>query len=224
MQSLVILGGGGNVYDILDIVDAINARALTWHVAGLLDDARPRGSDVLGLPVLGSLREACLLDECLFINAIRSEISFRRMPEILAATGLKLGRFATLVHPQASVSSRATLGADVFVNAGVSVAGDVHIGNHVSLGPGCIIGHNAVIQAYSVLAPGAILSGSVHLAEACYVGAAAVIRQRLHIGAQALIGMGAVVVKDVAAGATVVGNPARPLSKKRQDTTQATAL
>jgi len=48
-----------------------------------------------------------------------------------------------------------------------------------------------------------------------YVGARAVIRQQLRVGAGALVGMGAVVVRDVPDGATVVGNPARPLAPRR---------
>jgi acetyltransferase-like isoleucine patch superfamily enzyme len=37
------------------------------------------------------------------------------------------------------------------------------------------------------------------------------IRQRVQIADGALVGIGAVVLRDVAAGATVVGNPARLL-------------
>lgn len=51
-----------------------------------------------------------------------------------------------------------------------------------------------------------------------WVGAGAVLRQGkpgkpLVIGKGAVVGMGAVVTKDVAAGVTVVGNPARRLVK-----------
>jgi UDP-2-acetamido-3-amino-2,3-dideoxy-glucuronate N-acetyltransferase len=43
------------------------------------------------------------------------------------------------------------------------------------------------------------------------LGSGAVILGGLRIGRDALIGAGAVVTRDVAAGETVVGNPARPL-------------
>lgn len=210
---LVILGTGGNAYDVLDIVDAINAQARTWEVVGFLDDARPAGSKYLGLKVLGPLRSAVRYDGMTFINAIGSDRSFRRRPQLLAELGLSAQRFATLIHPTASVSPRARLGRDVCVNHGVSVAGGVTIGDHVSLGPGCIVGHDTTIEAHTMLAPGAVVSGFVHIGPTCYIGAGAILRQKVEIGTEALIGMGAIVLRDVEAGTTVVGNPARVLER-----------
>lgn len=47
------------------------------------------------------------------------------------------------------------------------------------------------------------------------IGSGATVLGGVRIGAGATVGAGAVVVKDVAAGATVVGNPARPLPASR---------
>jgi acetyltransferase-like isoleucine patch superfamily enzyme len=99
------------------------------------------------------------------------------------------------------------------VNAGVSLAGNVQVGHHVSLGSGSIVGHDSVLEDHAVLAPGALVSGFCLVGRAAYLGAGAAIRQYVRIGEQALVGMGAVVLRDVPAGASVVGNPARFLER-----------
>jgi sugar O-acyltransferase (sialic acid O-acetyltransferase NeuD family) len=214
-DRLIILGTSGNAYDLLDLVEALNGVAPRWSVAGFLDDGRQPGSVFLGLPVLGRLTDAARYADHQFVNAIGSDTSYPRRPEFVAATGLGAERFATLIHPGASVSSRARLGQGVCVHFGASVAGGVVVGDHAALGPGCVVGHHAIIDEHALVAPAAVISGSVHLRRACYIGARAVIRQGLSVGDEALVGMGAVVVADVASGIIVVGNPARPLRRSR---------
>jgi acetyltransferase-like isoleucine patch superfamily enzyme len=75
-----------------------------------------------------------------------------------------------------------------------------------------------MIGDYVTFAPGVQCNGNVHIGDHAYVGAGAIIRQGkpgepLRIGVGAIVGMGAVVTHDVAAGMTVVGNPARPLDR-----------
>jgi sugar O-acyltransferase (sialic acid O-acetyltransferase NeuD family) len=215
-RKLIILGTGGNAYDVLDVVEAINhagAGSSRWQLSGFLDDAKPVGSEFLGLPVLGRLADAGRFSRESFVNAIGSDASFSRRPQIVSSTGLSPERFVTLVHPAASVSARARLGRGVYVNHGVSVGGGVTVADHVALGPGCIVGHDSTIGEYSMVAPNATISGFVTVGRACYIGAGAMVRQRVAIGEGALVGLGAVVLRDVTARSVVVGNPARVLRR-----------
>lgn len=214
-RPLIILGTGGNALDLLDLIESRSGLGpAPWRVAGFLDDARPEGALIAGLPVLGRLTEARRFAEdpaAGFVNAIGSEASHRERLRIVAGTGLDPTRFATLVHAAAAVSSRAVLGPGTCIHAGASIAGHVVIGAHVAIGPGAIVGHDTVIEDGAVLAPGCLVSGFVRLGRSCYVGAGSALRQRVVIGERALVGIGAVVLRDVPPGATVVGNPARTL-------------
>jgi sugar O-acyltransferase (sialic acid O-acetyltransferase NeuD family) len=211
-QPLIILGTGGSAYDALDIVEAMNAEVPMWELVGFLDDRKP-GERHLGLEVLGPMNAACRFPHCMFVNVIGSDKSYRIRPQLVARTGIRADRYATLVHPRAAVSPRATLGRGVVVNFGVSIAGNVTVGDQVSIGPGCVIGHDSVIEPFSIVAPAAVVSGLCHIGEASYIGAGAMIRQKVRIGSTALVGMGAVVLKDVPPGAVMAGNPARAISQ-----------
>jgi sugar O-acyltransferase (sialic acid O-acetyltransferase NeuD family) len=216
VQALVIIGSGGNACDVLDVVDVIRRADREMEVRGFLDDARVAGTTYLSLPVLGCVDDASRYADSVFINVVGSDKSFRLRPTIVGRAGLPRERYATLVHPAASVSRRAKVGCGTCVNHGVSVGGGAVIGDHVYMGAGCIIGHDAVIEDHVVIAPGAIISGFTHIGHNAYIGAGAIIKQAKQVGTRAIVGMGAVVCKDVPPEVTWVGFPAGPLKPSQR--------
>ena len=81
------------------------------------------------------------------------------------------------------------------------------------------VAHDCVIGDFVTFAPGVKCNGNVTIEDHVYVGTGAIIKQGtpkrpVTIGKGAVIGMGAVVTKSVPPGVTVIGNPAKPLTKE----------
>ncbi len=58
------------------------------------------------------------------------------------------------------------------------------------------------------------MGGNVYVGEGAHIGIGASVKPGVKIGKWSVVRAGAVVVNDVPKGATVVGVPAKPISKK----------
>lgn len=215
-RDLVIVGAIGICLDILDAVRARggkDAYAPDLNPIGFLDDAHAAGDIVDGLPVLGRLADAGRFPTALFVNGIGSPRSFRSKPQLIERLGVERDRFATVVHPRASISPNASIGVGSVVLSNCTVNTGVSIGDQVLMLPNCVVGHGSRIGNFATLAAGVIISGSVVIGETSYIGAAASTRDSISIGARTLIGMGAVVIEDAPDDVVLAGNPARVLRR-----------
>jgi len=87
---------------------------------------------------------------------------------------------------------------------------EVTIGDRTQIGPGVQILTADHPRDPAGRASGLEFGRPVRIGHNVWIGAGAIILPGVSIGDDALIGAGSVVTRDVPAGATVFGNPARP--------------
>jgi UDP-3-O-[3-hydroxymyristoyl] glucosamine N-acyltransferase len=105
------------------------------------------------------------------------------------------------------------VGANTCIDRGALA--DTIIGDYTKINNLCHIAHNNKIGRNVTITGCVNVSGSNVIDDDVWIAPNSSIRGWVHIGKKATVGMGAVVVKDIPAGETWVGNPARKLEKKK---------
>jgi sugar O-acyltransferase (sialic acid O-acetyltransferase NeuD family) len=207
---VVVLGAGRGSAELVDFLRDTHPGADVV----VLDDAHPNGPRAVeGCPVIGPLglaAELCAAGARVAMGIANSRQLGLRC-DIAARLAIADERWLTCVHPTATVSPRAAVGAGAVVYPGARVAVDARVGRLALVYYNAVVHHDAAVEDGAVLCAGVLLAGGVTVGEGSYLGAGCVVKEGVRIGRRALVGMGAVVTRDVPDGARVVGVPARPL-------------
>lgn len=111
-----------------------------------------------------------------------------------------------------------TIGEGAILCPLTTITSNARIGRFFHLNIYSYVAHDCVIGDFVTFAPAVRCNGRIVIEDHAYIGTGAIIRpgsddKPTVIGRGAVVGMGAVVTRSVAAGETVVGNPATPLRR-----------
>lgn len=213
MTLVGVYGAAGCGRGVMPLVRTEYASSGTRLV--FIDD-NPTSADVNGHPVITwraflarpePEKRACL---AIANSRVRAQLALRCGE---AGIGLLSARADNVV-----VMDDVSIGEGAVLSPFVTLTSNIHIGRCFHANLYSYVEHDCVIGDFVTFAPGVKCNGNVVIEDHAYIGSGAVLRQGvpgkpLVIGRGAVVGMGAVVTKDVAPGATVVGNPARLLVK-----------
>ncbi len=215
LKQLVIAGAGGFGREVFAMIQDINRVRQTWDVLGFLDD-NPEAfkSYAFYPPILGPIDRYCDLRSPHVVCAVGNPKIRKRIVQQLGAQG---ARWATLIHPTADAGWQSTCGEGCILCAGSGMTVDVRIGDHVHVNRLATSGHDAHISDFCTLSCHVDICGHAVLEEGVFLGSHAAVLPSVRIGSWARVGAGSVVIKNVSAGKTVFGAPARGIYSRHSD-------
>jgi sugar O-acyltransferase (sialic acid O-acetyltransferase NeuD family) len=220
---IIMLGYGGNVVDIVDMVDDINdAGGPRYELLGFMDNRDElQERSFHGYPMLGRFADAARFiaryPDVRFTTWIGRSDTYLRRPRMIASLGLPPERFQTLVHPTSYVSRRARVGRGVLIYQHCTVSNSAVIGDHVVMLPHAVVSHDCVLEEYAVVTSAVTAGSEAKVGRNSYLGTHCTMLPGVRIGEGSLVGTGSVVLRDVEPYKVVVGNPARVLRDTRPD-------
>ena len=208
-RPLYVVGTSGLAREMAQLASQIGM----WDLIGFVADA----SQSVGTPV--GAGHVVTTDALLLLEDPDADVVLGiGRPAARLAAGRRLSaanrlRFPTFVHPSAICDPRdVELGLGNAITAGCVFTVDIVAGDFNLFNWQTTVGHDAQLGAGNVLNPAVNVSGGVIVGDGVLIGTGAQVLEGRSVADGATVGAGAVVTRDVAAGTTVVGVPARLLA------------
>ena len=208
LMRLVFVGAGGQARETAEYAEALGHDVVGFVVT----DLASLGSH--DSPVLGDHRWLAEHRERFdgIVCAIGDAKARARVSAMLEAQFPDPALWPVLIHPRAYVSKSSRVGHGSIISPLGAISANVVLEPFVIVNAAGI-GHEAVIGRASTVCPYALIGGGARIGAAVWIGSGAQVQQYLTVGDGAAIGAGTVVHRDVAAGETVAGVPARRLGR-----------
>lgn len=209
-NKIFVYGAGGHGKVVADIL----LSGKDPRFAGFIDDhSELRQTTLLGYPVFGDgiwLRNEAAKTPIAVALGVGDNYARQKVAQSCAASGVEL---LILVHPAATVSESARLGAGTVVMARAAINPGAVIGEGAIVNTGAVVEHDVEIGDYAHVSPNTAMGGASGLGEFSHLGIGAVAIHGVKIGAYTIVGAGAVVVRDLPERVVALGVPAKVYRK-----------
>lgn len=206
-RSVVVYGIGGHGKTLIELIRAVGE----LEPVGVIDDAAITGSNVLGVPVLGSRDDLVRIrgdGVGLAVNAIGGITNLATRVEVTSMLERAGFDLPVLIHPSAVVEPSATIGPGAQILAHAYVGSAATIGSSAIVNTGAVVSHDCVLGDHVNLSPGCVLAGNVTVGSRTLLGMGLTTYLGIEIGADVRAGNGAILNVDVPAGRRIAAGSA----------------
>lgn len=156
MSGLLIIGAGGFARETAQAVRDAGDIELLGH---LDDNSALHGTEVDGVPVLGGCDLVHDLPEARVVICVGNPRDYAARARLVRRLGLSADRYATVVHPTASVSATSRVGHGSVLLAHCVLTAAVELGAHVAVMPQVVLTHDDVVEDFATITSGVRLGG-----------------------------------------------------------------
>lgn len=204
---LVVVSAGGFGRAVAGQARSDVACGKDWDVKGFLDN-RPGLKTPSDLPILGDPFTYEIADGDIFLCALGDPVARRRYAAPLLERGANFISLRTEMH----MGERARIARGCIFERRVTVGPDTYIGEFVTVLSTTIISYDVHVGDYCQIGSFVFVGGGARIGNDVVIHPHATVLPGVSVGDGAVIGAGSVVIRDVAAGTTMIGNPAKPFS------------
>ncbi len=206
-ENIAILGAGGLAREVACICEEIGCKDIILLDKGVkepnirfqvLDEGRAEELNNEGFKFVVAVGD----------NKLRKKIVNKHKDKV---------NFTNIIHPDSNYQGEKLhnkLGIGNIITQNTVITDNVEIGNFCIFNLSCTVGHDCIVEDFVTISPGANISGNVHLKKGAYIGTGSSIVQgepdnKITVGSWSTVGLSSAVTRDVEAGVTVMGNPAK---------------
>lgn len=209
MKHLYIIGARGCGRETYGLFKECESLLGDIECSGFLDDNKEGLDDFEGYPpIVSSVEEYIPKVDDVFVCALGDPKWIKHYTSIIEGKG---GKFISIISPLASIGQNSIVGDGCIINKYALISSDVKLGNHVYMGVFTDFGHDVVVGDYCHIGAYTFLGGGVHIEDCVTAHPRVNVLPHKKIGEGATLGASSVVIRNVAAGITVFGIPAKKI-------------
>ena len=209
MKHLIIIGAGGMGRDVYWSAKGCIGYSEDFDIKGFVDDDLSSQDGFEDYPpLLGTINDYQIEEDDVFTCSVGNVKTKSIVCEKLKSRGAK---FYTLINKTAVVHEHTILADGCYVGEFALIGTEAKIGENCLIQAYSIIGHDCKIGNYVRIDTHSVIIGGVEIHNRATVHTAAVVSHKVEVGEDATIAACSFVIKNVKAGTTVMGNPAKRL-------------